>query len=97
MLAKITQFSPLRDVDVSEVMSPYTTFDWAAKLAKLRFDSVDFLLDSKKIVDSFRTCIDNVTEFGCIIYVCKLLFQNNFQNPCIEFSQSNNVTHKLPR
>jgi UDP-N-acetylmuramate-alanine ligase len=67
-------------------------------VANIQFDNVDFLLDSKKVVDSFRTCINDVTEFGCIIYICKQLFQNiNFQNSHVDFSQrqGNRVAYEL--
>lgn len=96
MLAKSTWFSPLCDVNAGEAMSLCTTLDW---VANLQFDNVDFVLDSKKVVDSFRTCINDVTEFGCIIYVCKQLFQNNFLNSHVKFRQrqANRVAHELSK
>jgi len=75
-------------------MSLYTRLDW---VATLKFDNIYYVLDSKKVVDSFRTCIDDVTDFGCIMYDRKELFQNNFQNSHVELSrkQVNVVTHEL--
>jgi len=40
-------------------------------IADLRFDNVDFALDSKRVVDQFRSDIDNNNEFGCIISACR--------------------------
>jgi hypothetical protein len=65
---KTTWFSPLCDVDAGEAIGLYTTLDW---MANLQFDNVDFVLDYKKIDDSFRTCNDDVTMFGSIIFFCK--------------------------
>lgn len=93
MVAKTTWFSSLCIVNAGEAMSFYTALYW---VANLHFDNVDFVLDSKKVVDSFRTCINDATEFGCIIYACKQLFQNKFQNSHVKFSrrQANGVAHE---
>jgi len=65
----------------------------------LQFDNVDFVLYSNKVVDHFRTSIDDNIEFGCILYACKLLFQNNFQNSHVEFNrkQANEVAYELTK
>ncbi|AES80553.1 hypothetical protein MTR_7g082130 [Medicago truncatula] len=48
-------------------------------------------------VDSFRTCVDNNGEFGCIMQARKWLFQINFQNSHAKLSrrQINRITHEL--
>lgn len=65
-------------------MTLYTTLDW---VANFQFDNVNFMLDSKMVVNLFRIGIDDITKFGCIIYACKHLCQNNFQNCHVEFSR----------
>jgi len=68
-------------------MGLYTTLEW---VANLQFDNVDFVIDSKKVVDYFRTCIDDSIEFGCIMYACQHMFQNSLQNSFIEYSRRQN-------
>jgi len=51
----------------------HTTLNWIAY-----YDNVDFALDSKKVVDQFKSNIEDNNVFGCIIYVCKNLFHNMF-------------------
>nr|ABN08690.1 probable reverse transcriptase At2g02650 -, related [Medicago truncatula] len=67
-LAKTYWFSPLCDVDIGEGVSFHTTLEWTSYL---QFDNVDFALDSKKVVDAFRTCVEDSCEFGCIILACR--------------------------
>ena len=43
--------------------------DWFSPL----FDIVDFVLDSQQVVDSFHKGVDDHSEFGCIINVCRQL------------------------
>lgn len=70
-------------------------------VADLQLDNVDvdFVLDIKKIIDYFKIWIDDVTEFGCITYACKQLFQNTFQNSHINVKfnrrQANDNVHAL--
>jgi hypothetical protein len=96
MLAKTAWFSSLCAVDEGEAMCLYTTLEW---VANLQFDNVDFILDSNKVVDYFRTCIDDRIEFGCIMYASKHMFQDSLQNSLIEFSrgQTNGITHELAK
>ncbi len=58
---------------------------------------MDFALDSKRVVDHVNSYEDDNSEFGCIIYTCRRLLQNRFQNSHVEFNrrQVNGVTHKL--
>lgn len=95
VLAKTAWFSPLYDVDVGEVVVAYNS--WIYGWRTFQFDNVDFVLDSKKVVDSFRTCVDNNGEFGCIMQARKWLFQINFQNSHAKLSrrQINRITHEL--
>ena len=38
------------------------------------FDNVDFILDSKTVVDAFNGRSNNIIEFGSIIQTCRQLF-----------------------
>jgi len=101
MLAKTAWFSSLCAVDEGEAMCLYTILEWVANIqvANLQFDNVDFVLDSKKVVDYFRTCIDDSIEFDCIMYASKHMFQDSLQNSLIEFSrgQTNGIAHELAK
>jgi len=94
VLAKIDWFSPLCDVTLGEAVGLHTTLQW---VSDLQFDNVDFVLDSQQAVDSFHTEVDDDSELGCIINVCRQLFLDRFQNSHFEFNrrQANEVTHKL--
>jgi len=71
-----------------------TVLEW---ISDLQFDNIDFALDSKKVVDAFRTTVEDSSEFGCIIGICRQLFQCKFQNSPVEFNrrQANGVARKL--
>jgi ribonuclease HI len=84
VLAKTAWFSPLCDVAIGEAVSLHTTLEW---VSDLQFDNVDFALDSKKVVDSFHTCVVDNSEFGCIINACRQLFYDRFQNSHVEFNR----------
>lgn len=96
VLAKTTWFSPLCDVDMGEAVGLHTTLEWTSNL---QLDNIDFALDSKKVVNAFRTGVNDNSEFGCIIYACRQLFHNRFQNSHVEFNrrQANEVARELAR
>jgi hypothetical protein len=56
-------------------------------LANLQYDNVDFSLDSKTIVDHFKSNVEDSSDLGCIIHACKHLFVNSFQNSHVEFNR----------
>ena len=66
-------------------------------MADLHYDHVDFVLDSKSVVDRFNSNLVDSSELGCIIQVCRQLFGCNFQNSHVEFNrrQANGVAHEL--
>jgi ribonuclease HI len=77
VVTKTNWFSLICDVDVEEAMGLHTALQW---VAFLQLNNIDFVLDSKKVVDQFRIGIDDNNDFGCILHVCKQLFYNSFQN-----------------
>jgi len=91
---KTNCFSPLCGVDVGEVVGLHTTLQW---MAALHYDNVDFDLDSKRVVNHFKSNIIDHSEFVCIISACRQLFIDSFQNSHVEFNrrQVNEVTHEL--
>lgn len=40
----------------------------------LHLDNIDFVLDSKKVVEYFSTNNNDITKFVCIMNACKLVF-----------------------
>jgi len=64
VMAKTDCFSPLCDVDVGEVVGLHTALQW---VADLHYDNVDFVLDSKSIVEHFNSNLGNSSELDCII------------------------------
>ena len=66
--AKTDCFSPLCDVAVGEAIGFHTALKW---MADLHYDNVNFALDSKIVVDHFRSSLDDDSEFGCIMHACK--------------------------
>jgi hypothetical protein len=50
------------------------------------FENVDFVLDSKKVVDSLNKGGNDITEFGHVVLECKRSFVSYFENYCVEFS-----------
>ena len=64
VMAKTDCFSPLCDVDVGETVGLHTTLQW---VAGLHYDNVDFVLDSKSIVEHFNSNLGNSSELDCII------------------------------
>jgi hypothetical protein len=69
-------FSPLCDVDIGEALGPHTELEW---VVAIHFDNVDFPLDSKRVVDQFKSNIVDNSEFRCIISACRQLLDNSFR------------------
>lgn len=94
MLAKTTQFSPFCLVDVDEALGLTQALKWVADLG---FDSTNFSLDSKIVVNDFNGDNNNNNEFDNIIHHCRQLFSTSFNNSKVEFSwsQTNWVAHEL--
>ncbi|RHN79799.1 hypothetical protein MtrunA17_Chr1g0181271 [Medicago truncatula] len=65
----------------------------------MRFDNIDFELDSKITRDAFHSRKTDVSEFGSIIDACRDLFSNSFTNSRVEFirRQANAAVHALAR
>jgi hypothetical protein len=74
----------LCDVAIGEAIGLHTTLEW---VSNLKFDNVNFALDSHKVVDSFQTSVDDNSDFGSIINACRQLFQDSFQNFDVEFNR----------
>ena len=84
VMAKTDCFSPLCDVNVGEVVGIHTTLQSAADL---HYDHVDFVLDSKSVVERFNSNLVDSSELGCIIQACRQLFGCNLQNSHVEFNR----------
>lgn len=95
-MAKTDCFSPLCVVEVSEAVGLHMTLQW---VADLHYDNVDFVLDSKSVVERFNSNLGDSSELGCIIHTCRQLFDCHFQNSHVEFNrrQANEVAHELAR
>lgn len=63
--AKTDYFSPLCDVVVGEAVAFHTALKW---MADLHYDNFDFALDSKIVVDHFRSYVEDDSELGCIMH-----------------------------
>ena len=96
VMAKTDCFSPLCDVDVGEVVGLHIALHW---VSDLHYDNVEFVLDSKSVVQRFNSNLSDSSELGCIIQVCRQLFDCNFHDPHVEFNrrQANGVAHELAR
>lgn len=96
VMAKTDCLSPLSDVDVVEAVGIHMASQW---VADLHYDHVNFVLDSKSVVVHFNSNLGDSSELGCIIQVCRQLFDCNFQNSHVEFNrrQANGVAHELDR
>jgi len=94
VLVKAILLPVMHDVHVGEVIGLYYALEW---LSDMRFDNVDFALDSKTTEDAFNNCPPDVSEFGLIISVCRSLFDLNFTNSKVEFNrrQPKRVAHTL--
>jgi len=94
VLAKCIPLSILHTVNVGEALGLYYALEW---LSDMRFDNVDFALDSKTNVDAFNHTCPDITEFGLIIPACRSMFRSKFTNSKVEFNrrQANEVVHAL--
>jgi len=65
----------------------------------MRFDNMDFVVDSKITVDAILSNKVDVTEFGQIIAACQNTLSSFFTNSRVEFNrlQANVVAHGLAR
>ena len=66
-------------------------------VAELGFDGMDFLLDSKIVVDAFNGGNKHNTKIDIIIQHCRQVFSNFFHSHVVEFGrrQANEVAHEL--
>ncbi|XP_024630887.1 uncharacterized protein [Medicago truncatula] len=94
VLAKAIPLQVIHSVHVGEVLGLYYALEW---LSDMRFDNVDFALDSKTTVDAFNKSRPDVYEFGLIISACRSLFDLHFTNSKVEFNrrQANEVAHTI--
>ena len=62
-------------------------------------NNVIFELDSKRVVDSFYSTRNDVSDLGAIIRECRTTFSSFFTNSRVEFirRQANEVAHRLAR
>jgi len=92
----VLQFGQIYSVPIGEALGLYHAIQW---LQDMRFDNIDFELDSKITRDAFHSCTVDVTEFGTIIGVCQHLFSSSFTNSRVEFiqRQANAAAHALTR
>jgi len=54
-----------------ETLGLFHGLQWAADMG---FDNVDFILDSKTIIDAFNGGSNNIIEFGSTIQMCRQLY-----------------------
>jgi len=96
VLAKVLQFGQIYSVPIGEAFGLYHAIQW---LQDMRFDNINFELDSKITRDAFHSRTVDVTEFGTIIGACQHLFSFSFTNSRVEFirRQTNAAAHALAR
>jgi len=96
ILAQTITYCCTISVDVGEALGLHSAIQW---LSDMQFDNVDFATDSKVTSDAFLSTRNDVSEFGCIISSCRLLFRNYFSNSRVEFvrRKANTVAHALAR
>lgn len=96
VLAKAFTYPCIVPVAVGEALGLHSALQW---LSDMQFDNVDFETDSKLTADAFLSSRNDLSEFGCIISSCRLLFSNFFSNSRVEFvrRQANAVAHALAR
>jgi ribonuclease HI len=96
VLAKTCCFSPICEVHIGEALGLVSAMDWAHLL---QLGTVDFEMDAKRVVDSFHSHHNEVTEFWNIIDNCKSLFRQFYENSHVEFvrRQANEVSHSLAK
>lgn len=83
-------------MEVREALRLYHTLLWEIRI---NLDDINFILDSKKVVDYFQRCSVYIIEFGSIMNDCKQLCNLFFQNSHVEFSwkQVNGLSHALAK
>jgi hypothetical protein len=96
VLARTERFSPMCEVHVGEALGLLSALEW---VHLLNLGHVDFELDAKRVVDSFKSQNSDATEFGNVINSCKTLFSNLYENSSVEFvrRQANEVAHNLAK
>jgi ribonuclease HI len=96
VLARTECFSPMCEVHVGEALGLLSALEW---VHLLNLGHVDFELDAKRVVDSFKSQNSDATEFGNIINNCKTLLSNLYENSSVEFvrRQANEVAHNLAK
>ena len=96
VLAKTVSISPRCPVPLGEALGLFHAIRW---LSDMKFDNVDFALDSQLTTTAFNHHREDVTEFGQVISACKRLFTSSFTNSQVEFNkrQANVVAHTLAR
>jgi ribonuclease HI len=83
MLAKTMSLSPLVSVNVGDALALYHALQW---IRDMRFDNIDFVLDSKTS-DAISSNIIDVTELGQIIAACQDTLSSSFTNSRVEFNR----------
>lgn len=82
ILAKTEWFTPVCEVHVGETLGLLSSMEW---VNPLHLGPIDFELDAKKVVDSFSSTHQDVTEFAMIIHNCKTIFEQYYVNSSVEF------------
>jgi len=96
VLAKTEWFAPVCEVHVDKALRLLSTLEW---VHQLHLGPIDFELDAKKVVNSFSSAHQDVTEFGMIIHNCKTIFKQYYINSRVEFvkRQTNETIHDLTK
>ncbi|KAK2427985.1 hypothetical protein QL285_026530 [Trifolium repens] len=77
-------------------MGLFSAIQW---LRDLSIDHIDFVLDSKIVMEAFHRQRPDITEFGQLMSAIRRLFTSSFRNSRVEFNrrQANEVAHVLAR
>jgi hypothetical protein len=96
VLAKTEWFTSRSEVHIGEALEFLSALNW---VHELHFGPFDFELDSKRVVDSFHSSVQDFSEFGVILDHCKLIFSNYYRNSSVEFvrRQTNEVARSLAK
>ena len=96
VLAKMLQFNSIYPVEVGESLGLFHALQW---MNDMKFDNIDFVVDSETTTDAFHSRRTDISEFGNIIDTCRNLFATSFTNSRVEFSrrQANAAAHALAR
>ena len=81
VLAKTEWFTTVCELHVSEALGLLSALEW---VHHLHLGPIDFELDAKKVVDSFSSAHQDLTEFGMIIHNGKTIFEQNYVNSSVE-------------